>query len=91
MGIVRPVMDAFPWAWAFFIPFIAATTFTVLNLFIGVVVSAMQAEHDAQAADERSSLHDEQTLILEEVRALRAEVRAMRAADATAPGNASKA
>ncbi|RNC96483.1 MAG: ion transporter [Oricola sp.] len=91
MGIVRPVMDAFPWAWAFFIPFIAATTFTVLNLFIGVVVSAMQAEHDAQAADERSSLHDEQALILEEVRALRAEVRAMRVADATAPGNASKA
>jgi voltage-gated sodium channel len=91
MGIVRPVMDAFPWAWAFFIPFIGATTFTVLNLFIGVVVSAMQAEHDAQAADERSSLHDEQALILEEVRALRAEVRAMRAADATAPGSASKA
>jgi len=94
MGIVRPVMDAFPWAWAFFIPFIAATTFTVLNLFIGVVVSAMQAEHDAQAADERSSLHDEQALILAEVRALRAEVRSLRpeeGAPATAPGSASKA
>jgi hypothetical protein len=22
MGIVRPVMEVFPWAWAFFIPFI---------------------------------------------------------------------
>ncbi|KAG1668179.1 Voltage-dependent T-type calcium channel subunit alpha-1H [Nymphon striatum] len=44
MGIVRPVMEQFPWAWAFFIPFIACTTFTVLNLFIGVVVSAMQKE-----------------------------------------------
>ncbi|WP_306120000.1 MULTISPECIES: ion transporter [unclassified Roseitalea] len=78
MGIVRPVMDAFPWAWAFFIPFIAATTFTVLNLFIGVVVSAMQAEHDAQAADERETLHNDQTMILEELRALREEVRALR-------------
>ncbi|MEQ9627323.1 MAG: ion transporter, partial [Roseitalea porphyridii] len=79
MGIVRPVMDAFPWAWAFFIPFIAATTFTVLNLFIGVVVSAMQAEHDAEAAGERKSIHDEQALILEELKALRVEVRALRA------------
>lgn len=79
MGIVRPVMNAFPWAWAFFIPFIAATTFTVLNLFIGVVVSAMQAEHDEQAADERETLHNDQTMILEEVRALRAEIRELRA------------
>ena len=92
MGIVRPVMDAFPWAWAFFIPFIAATTFTVLNLFIGVVVSAMQAEHDAQAADERETLHNDQTLILEELKALRAEVKELRTQDgATAPGSASTA
>ena len=50
MGIVRPVMEAFPWAWAFFIPFIMSTTFTVLNLFIGIIVSAMQAEHEQDAA-----------------------------------------
>lgn len=41
MGIVRPVMEVYPLAWAFFIPFIAVTTFTVLNLFIGIVVDAM--------------------------------------------------
>ncbi|MDN2566687.1 ion transporter [Aquibium sp. A9E412] len=82
MGIVRPVMEVYPWAWLFFIPFIVSTTFTVLNLFIGIIVSAMQAEHDATAAAERSALHDEQATILEELRALRAEVRALRAADA---------
>lgn len=74
MGIVRPVMEAYPWAWAFFIPFIACTTFTVLNLFIGVVVSAMQKEHDEDAADDREQLHDENTIIIDEIRALRAEV-----------------
>lgn len=79
MGIVRPVMETFPWAWAFFIPFIASTTFTVLNLFIGVVVSAMQAEHDADAAGERQTLHDDNAELLDEIRALRAEVQAMRA------------
>jgi len=79
MGIVRPVMEAFPWAWAFFIPFILCTTFTVLNLFIGVVVSAMQKEHDDQAAEERETLHNDQALMLEELRALRQEVQALRA------------
>ncbi|MDQ8199846.1 ion transporter [Pelagicoccus enzymogenes] len=42
MGIVRPVMEAFPWAWAIFIPFIVVATFTILNLFIGIIVSTMQ-------------------------------------------------
>ncbi len=74
MGIVRPVMAEFPWAWMFFIPFIACTTFTVLNLFIGVVVSAMQKEHDEEAAGDREALHDENTVIIDELRALRAEI-----------------
>lgn len=77
MGIVRPVMEQFPYAWLFFIPFIVSTTFTVLNLFIGIIVSAMQAEHDAEASAERSALQSEQETILAEIRALRAEVRAM--------------
>lgn len=42
MGIVRPVMETFPWAWAFFVPFIVVATFTILNLFIGIIVSTMQ-------------------------------------------------
>ncbi|WP_336055765.1 ion transporter [Nitratireductor sp. CH_MIT9313-5] len=78
MGIVRPVMEVFPWAWLFFIPFIVCTTFTVLNLFIGIIVSAMQEEHDAAATAERSALQHEQELILTEIRALREEVKALR-------------
>jgi voltage-gated sodium channel len=42
MGIVRPVMEQFPYAWAFFVPFIILATFTILNLFIGIIVSTMQ-------------------------------------------------
>lgn len=78
MGIVRPVMDTFPFAWAFFIPFILCTTFTVLNLFIGIIVSAMQAEHEATAEEERANLGDQQKIILDELRALRTEVAALR-------------
>jgi len=42
MGIVRPVMESHPFAWAFFVPFIIIATFTILNLFIGIIVSTMQ-------------------------------------------------
>jgi voltage-gated sodium channel len=42
MGIVRPVMETHPWAWCFFVPFIIIATFTILNLFIGIIVSTMQ-------------------------------------------------
>ena len=42
MGIVRPVMKVYPYAWVFFVPFIMVTSFAVINLFIGVIVDAMQ-------------------------------------------------
>ena len=42
MGIVRPVMEVHPKAWIFFVPFIVIATFTILNLFIGIIVSTMQ-------------------------------------------------
>jgi len=35
-------MEQHPFAWAFFVPFIVIATFTILNLFIGIIVSAMQ-------------------------------------------------
>ena len=79
MGIVRPVMEQYPNAWAFFVPFILATAFTVLNLFIGIIVSAMQQEHEAALDAERQVLHDEQAVIGEEMRALRGEIAALRA------------
>ncbi len=74
MGIVRPVMEVHPFAWALFVPFIVATAFTVLNLFIGVIVDAMQSEHEAEARAERDAMMSETELILAEVKALRAEV-----------------
>lgn len=46
MGIVRPTMELFPYAWVFFVPFIIVTSFAVLNLFIGIIVDAMQTAHD---------------------------------------------
>jgi voltage-gated sodium channel len=49
--IVRPVMEVYPYAWAFFLPFILVTTFAVLNLIVGLIVNSMQ---EAAEADQRA-------------------------------------
>ena len=49
MGVVRPTMDLFPWAWAFFLPFIIVTSFAVLNFFIGIIVDSMQTAQRLEA------------------------------------------
>lgn len=51
MGIVRPVMEVYPYAWAFFVPFILMTTFAVMNLIVGLIVNSMQ---EAANEDERA-------------------------------------
>ncbi len=78
MGIVRPVMEVHPYAWAFFVPFILIATFTMLNLFIGVIVSAMQSFTDDEkgetiAAVDAARDHIEADLH-GEVRALRSDI-----------------
>jgi voltage-gated sodium channel len=84
MGIVRPVMEAHPWAWAFFVPFILVATFTILNLFIAIIVDTMQRMTDASL--EREEAFIEETVRVEgrqveaELKALREEVGRLREA-----------
>ncbi|MEO9697292.1 MAG: ion transporter [Tateyamaria sp.] len=56
MGIVRPVMEVFPTAWAFFVPFIVITAFSVLNLFIGLLVNTMQSAVEDETEAEFETL-----------------------------------
>ena len=80
MGIVRPVMETYPYAWAFFVPFVIVTSFAVLNLFIALIVNSMNSVH----AEERDSAvraehiaHDEREQLLHEVLALQEAVRSL--------------
>ncbi|TQM92070.1 ion transporter [Roseinatronobacter monicus] len=59
MGIVRPVMEAYPYAWAFFVPFIMVTTFAVVNLLVGLIVNSMQDAHAAESNQATSDYRDE--------------------------------
>ena len=58
MGIVRPVMEQQPLAWAFFVPFIVLTAFAVLNLFIGLLVNTMQAAVELEQEQEFERLRE---------------------------------
>jgi len=82
--VAKPVMQNHPWAWIFFVTFIVSTTFMVLNLFIGVVVNAMQTEAmKAEAAEreaEREMIQEEAAPILNEIRSLKADVAELRKA-----------
>ncbi|HNQ75413.1 MAG TPA: ion transporter, partial [Pseudothauera hydrothermalis] len=84
MGIARPVMEAHPFAWVFFVAFILLTTFAVLNLFIAIVVDAMsEVEHEEQAKT-RDLVDVDHNEVLTELRALRAELAALRQEQAVA-------
>lgn len=89
MGIVRPVLEVYPYAWVFFVPFIVLTSFMVLNLFIAIIVNSMQALHEEEhnraqdereerAREERAEIerraHAERVATAEDVRAMRAEL-----------------
>jgi voltage-gated sodium channel len=73
--IARGVMVHSPHAWIFFVTYLLIATFMVLNLFIAVVVNAMQS----QIAEELRGEEEEHTqIILNEIRALRKEIQALR-------------
>ena len=77
MGIARPVLEAFPHAWIFFVLFILVTSFTMLNLFIAVIIDATQAGHDAQ---KNQYVEDQHVQTRAQIEALAQEVRALKSA-----------
>ncbi|MFT4942066.1 MAG: voltage-gated sodium channel [Paraglaciecola sp.] len=58
MGIVRPVMVEHPYAWIFFITFILIATFTMLNLFIAIIVNAMQTFTEQENREHKDALDE---------------------------------
>ena len=80
--IARRLMEVAPWAWVFFVVYILVCTFMVLNLFIAVVVNAMQEQvaEDLKSSEQElaDAAHLERKEMMEELRALRRDVAALR-------------
>lgn len=82
MGIARPVMEESPYAWLFFITFILFATFTMLNLFIAIIVNAMQtfteSEHKATEALVENVGQSMEHELHAEVQSLRQDIRELK-------------
>ena len=74
MGIVRPVMEVYPWSWVLFVTFLMLASFTVLNLFIAVIIDSMQSLNEEKQSGEGDKLSiygnkiDEQNQSIEKLR-----------------------
>ena len=55
MGISRPVMEVFPWAWAYFVPFVIASAFIIVNVVVGIIVDVVDQARGATEAEERAA------------------------------------
>ena len=90
MGISRPVMEVYPFAWIFFVPFILVATFTMLNLFIAIIVNTMQTfsdeEHALERALDKQAKDNEQQQMHEELKAIRQELQQLQALLRSSPG-----
>ncbi|MBP5604082.1 MAG: ion transporter [Ruminiclostridium sp.] len=60
MGISRPVMEAFSYAWAYFVPFVLISSFVMMNVVVGIVVNAISevAEINKKEAHEENGTAD---------------------------------
>ena len=76
MGIARPVIESHPFAWTFFVLFILITSFTMLNLFIAVIIDATQSE---ASTENTQHVDDQHAQTRDEIVAMRAELRSLRA------------
>jgi voltage-gated sodium channel len=75
--IADDVMAEYPMSWIFFLIFIMISTFVVLNLFLAVIVGAMESVRDAEEAEMEAALEETEADIKAELAAMRQEIRAL--------------
>lgn len=66
-NIAEPTMVYHPMSWIFFVMFIIVTSFAVLNLFIGIIVDAMNLMHDEEGDSRAHKDHSEEMALLRKV------------------------
>lgn len=87
MGISRPVMEVYGWAWIYFVPFVLIASFLIMNVVVGIVVNSISEvsaldvkeeiqESAAEGKDERAQLKEEIRLLREQLDKIEAIVTA---------------
>ena len=86
-GIVRPIMEVHPSSWVYFTLFVVISAFAALNLFIGILVNAMDSAKDEQESQMSAEevADPAQLAILEELHAIRSELAELKQATSATP------
>jgi len=71
MGIARPVMETFPYAYLFFVPFVLLSAFIVLNVFIAIIVGGMD---EARNEEKQQYVQDRPSDLARELASLREQI-----------------
>ena len=66
MGIARPVMEVFPYAHLFFVPFVLISSFVVLNIFIAILVNDMSNSANQNSDQDSDQDNNKQKLDAED-------------------------
>ena len=74
MGISRPVMEVYSFAWAYFVPFVLLSSFVVMNVVVGIVVNAISevtAESNAENLEDKAEAPASNEELIKEIRSLK--------------------
>ncbi len=76
--IATDTLAIYPMAWMFFVSFITVASFAILNLFIGIIVDAMNILHESDTDSLAHTAHSEEMALLlemkKEIEALRQDI-----------------
>lgn len=84
MGISRPVMETFSWAWCYFVPFVIISSFIFMNVVVGIVVNAISEVSaikgkDTEEDKDNKELPDDKELIKTEISTIKEHLASLEA------------
>lgn len=75
--IMYETMEIHPWSWAFFLSFIFLSTFTFLNMIIGIMLDTLNEERKREEQQEKENEKEMLKTLIEQNRALNEKVDAL--------------
>lgn len=79
MGISRPIMEVFPMAWIYFVPFVLLSSFIVMNVVVGIVVNSISEVTTEKIDSDEDEAKDDKSEIVAELAQLREHITKLEA------------
>mgnify|MGYP003293080795 CR=1 FL=1 len=76
MGISRPIMEVYPYAWIYFVTFVVISSFVMLNFVVGIVVNSI-CEASSQNESSSKTVSAKTALPAEELECIMCHIKAL--------------